>query len=520
MSVLYIVVQFAGCAFLFVSLLLLGSFAAYCLYVQYIHMKFDHIPGPPRDSFLLGHGPALNKAMEGYKLAHDKFLEWTETYGPVYRVNVLHRVMLLVSSPDAVKEYLMSPKYPKDPYTYNLLFNLFGKRFLGKGLLTDPDDDHWYKQRRIMDPAFSRMHVFLFYFADQRYLKGMMGVFNEKAECLMEKLEEKTESQTPVSMHFMVNCVTLDVIAKVAFGMDLNLLDESKTPFPHAISTCLKGMTQYIQNPYMMYMPWHWKFVKEVEDSAELLRKTGKEYIEKRKRAVKNGEEVPDDILTQILKSAEQEGDYDDEVMLDNFITFFIAGQETTANQLSFTIMELTRQPEIMKKLRVEVDDVIGSKRDIDYEDLGKLTYLSQVLKESLRIYPPAPGTSRWIPEDTVIEGIHIPGGISATFNTYIMGRMEKFFKDPLKFDPERFHPDAPKPYYCYFPFTLGHRSCLGQTFSQMEAKVVMAKLLQRFEFLLVPGQTFKIMDTGTLRPRDGVVCTVKSRVTNCKGNT
>ncbi|KAK6479027.1 cholesterol 24-hydroxylase-like [Huso huso] len=509
MSVLYIVVQFAGCAFLLVSLLLLGSFAAYCLYVQYIHMKFDHIPGPPRDSFLLGHGPALNKAMEGYKVVHDKFLEWTETYGPVYRVNVLHRVMLLVSSPDAVKEYLMSPKYPKDPYTYNLLFNLFGKRFLGKGLLTDPDDDHWYKQRRIMDPAFSRM-----------YLKGMMGVFNEKAECLMEKLEEKTESQTPVSMHFMVNCVTLDVIAKVAFGMDLNLLDESETPFPHAISTCLKGMTQYIQNPYMMYMPWHWKFVKEVEDSAELLRKTGKECIEKRKRAVKNGEEVPDDILTQILKSAEQEGDYDDEVMLDNFITFFIAGQETTANQLSFMIMELTRQPEIIKKLRVEVDDVIGSKRDIDYEDLGKLTYLSQVLKESLRIYPPAPGTSRWIPEDTVIEGIHIPGGISATFNTYIMGRMEKFFKDPLKFDPERFHPDAPKPYYCYFPFTLGHRSCLGQTFSQMEAKVVMAKLLQRFEFLLVPGQTFKIMDTGTLRPRDGVVCTVKSRVTNCKGNT
>ncbi|MGH0190641.1 UNVERIFIED_CONTAM: hypothetical protein FKN15_049007 [Acipenser sinensis] len=108
--------------------------------------------------------------------------------------------------------------------------------------------------------------------------------------------------------------------------------------------------------------------------------------------------------------------------MLDNFITFFIAGQETTANQLSFTIMELTRQPEIIKKLRVEVDDVIGSKRDIDYEDLGKLTYLSQVLKESLRMYPPAPGTSRWIPEDTVIEGIHIPGGISATVSSiYIL---------------------------------------------------------------------------------------------------
>ncbi|MBN3277412.1 CP46A hydroxylase, partial [Polyodon spathula] len=352
------------------------------------------------------------------------------------------------------------------------------------------------------------------------FLKGMVGVFNEKAECLMEKLEEKAESQSPVGMHFMFNCVTLDVIAKVAFGMDLNLLDDSETPFPHAISTCLKGVAQYIRNPYTMYMPWHWKFVKEVRNSAELLRKTGKECIENRKRIIKNGEEVPDDILTQILKSAEQEGDYDDEVMLDNFITFFIAGQETTANQLSFTVMELTKQPEIIKKLRFEVDDVIGSKREINYEDIGKLTYLSQVLKESLRLYPPAPGTARWIPKDTVIEGVQIPGGIAAIFSTYVMGRMEKCFKDPLKFDPGRFHPDAPKPYYCYFPFALGHRSCLGQTFSQMEAKVVMAKLLQRFELKLVPGQTFEIMDTGSLRPRDGVVCTVKCRVADCKGNT
>ncbi|XP_042338574.1 cholesterol 24-hydroxylase-like [Plectropomus leopardus] len=89
---------------------------------------------------------------------------------------------------------------------------------------------------------------------------------------------------------------------------------------------------------------------------------------------------------------------------------------------------------------------------------------------------------------------------------------MEKFFKDPLTFDPDRFHPDAPKPYYCYYPFALGPRSCLGQTFAQMEAKVVMAKLLQRFDFSLVPGQTFDVEDTGTLRPKSGVVCSVRHR--------
>ncbi|KAE8287064.1 Cholesterol 24-hydroxylase [Larimichthys crocea] len=159
-----------------------------------------------------------------------------------------------------------------------------------------------------------------------------------------------------------------------------------------------------------------------------------------------------------------------------------------------------------------EVDEVIGMKKEISYDELGQLVYLSQVLKETLRMYPTAPGTSRDVMEDIVIDGVHIPRGVNCVFSSYVNGRMEKFFKDPLTFDPDRFHPDAPKPYYCYYPFALGPRSCLGQNFAQMEAKVVMAKLLQRFDFSLVPGQSFDILDNGTLRPKSGVVCSVRHR--------
>ncbi|XP_067848234.1 cholesterol 24-hydroxylase-like [Heptranchias perlo] len=493
----------AGC----LLLLLLCFSLCYLCYVHYVHLKFDHIPGPPRDSFLFGHGPTLQKSMTGYKVLHDKLLEWSETYGPVFRINVLHRVSVVVTHPEAVKEFLMSPKYPKDPYTYKFLFNLFGKRFLGKGLLTDTDHQHWYMQRRVMDPSFSHS-----------YLAGLMGLFNEKAEQLVEKLEELADGETAVRMHDKLNCVTLEVITTAAFGMQLNLLDGTELPFPQAISMILKGISQYFHNPFMQYMPQHWKFVKEVWDSLELLRCTGKECIEKRKRAVVNREDVPKDILTHILKSAEQEGEYDDGLMLDNFITFFIAGQETTANLISFTIMELTRHPEITARLQAEVDEVVGMKRDITAEEIGRLQYLNQVLKEILRIYPPGPGTSRWLPEDIVIEGIKIPAGTSLLFSTYIMGRMAKFFDDPLTFDPERFNPNAPKPYYCYFPFALGPRSCLGQVFAQMEAKVILCKFLQRFEFQLVSGQTYEILDIGTIRPRDGVVCTLKPRSESSKG--
>ncbi|KAG7262034.1 hypothetical protein CRUP_027896 [Coryphaenoides rupestris] len=173
----------------------------------------------------------------------------------------------------------------------------------------------------------------------------------------------------------------------------------------------------------------------------------------------------------------------DEDFMLDNIVTFLIAGQETTA--------------------------ISWRSASWNWPDTRTSW---KVLKETLRLYPTAPGTSREVSDDMTIGGYNVPGGVIHVFDSYVCGRLDKFFKDPQKFDPDRFHPDAPKPYYCYYPFALGPRACLGQKFAQMEAKVVMAKLLQRFEFSLVPGQSFDILDTGTLRPKSGVVCNIKHR--------
>ncbi|XP_024146435.1 cholesterol 24-hydroxylase [Oryzias melastigma] len=484
-------------------ILLLVAFLAYCLYIKYTHIKYDHIPGPPRDSFLFGHSPTFLRIMKDGGVVHDKLLEWAEIYGPVYRVNALHFVLVNVTCPETTKEILMSAKHPKDKFLYEKLFYLFGQRFLGNGLVTARDHEMWYKQRRIMDPAFSSL-----------YLRGLMGTFNETADKLMESLSEIADKNMEANMLHLVNCVTLEVITKVAFGMDLDLLNKT-SPFPKAIETCLKGMTYYVRDSFFQFKPKNRPFVKEVREACRLLRSTGAKWVHQRKTAMQNGEEVPKDILTQIIKTSAAEENMteeDEEFMLDNFVTFFIAGQETTANQLAFCIMELTRHPEILEKLQKEVEEVIGMKREISYDDLGKLIYLSQVLKETLRLYSTAPGTSRELAEEITIDGIRIPVGTNLMFSSYVCGRLEKFFEDPLKFDPDRFHPDAPKPYYCYYPFALGPRSCLGQNFAQMEAKVVMAKLIQRFNWELVPGQTFEILDTGTLRPKSGVVCSVKHR--------
>ncbi|XP_072284118.1 cholesterol 24-hydroxylase-like [Pyxicephalus adspersus] len=451
-------------------------------------------------SFFLGNSPTLLKITRNNELIYDVFIKWVQKYGPVIRINLLQKVTILVATPEAVKEFLMSPTYTKD-WFYERMFNLFGVRFMGKSLLTDQDYDHWHKQRRIMDPAFSRT-----------YLTGLMGPFNEKAEYLMEKLLEKADGKTEVGMHDLLCRVTLDVISKVAFGMDLNSIDDDQTPFPRAISLAMRGLVE-MRNPFIRFSLKKQKYIKDIQESVRLLRRTGRECIERRRKAIEDGEDIPVDILTQILKGAAQEDECDMEDLLDNFVTFFIAGQETTANQLAFTVIELARNPDILKKAQEEVDEVIGSRRDLEYDDLGKLQYLSQVLKESLRLYSPAPGTSRAIEKETVIGGLRIPAGSSLMFNSYVMGRMEEFYPDPLVFNPDRFHPDAPKPYFSYFPFSLGPRSCIGQVFAQMEAKVVMAKLLQRFEFELVEGQTFKIYDTGSLRPMGGAICRLRPRI-------
>ncbi|NXM41921.1 CP46A hydroxylase, partial [Gymnorhina tibicen] len=394
----------------------------------------------------------------------------------------------------------MSPQHPKDPMVYGTLFSLFGERFIGNGLVTVCNHEHWRKQRRIMDPAFSRS-----------YLIGLMETFNEKAEELMEKLEEKADGKTEFSMLSMMSRVTMDIIGKVAFGLELNALSDDQTPLPNAVTKIMEGLNK-ARIPLIRFMPGQRKLVKEAKESVRLLRRVGKECIDRRREAIQNGKEATLDILTQILKGDALEETRDDENILDNFITFFVAGHETSANQMTFTVMALGQHPEILERAQAEVDEVLGAKRDVDYEDLGKLTYLSQVLKESLRLYPPVSGTLRRLEKEHVISGIRIPANTTVFLNTYIMGRMEKFFKDPLTFDPERFSKDAPRPYYCYFPFSLGPRSCIGQVFAQMEVKVVMAKLLQRFEIQLVPGQSFKLVEAGTLKPLDGVICKLKPR--------
>ncbi|XP_019613831.1 PREDICTED: cholesterol 24-hydroxylase-like [Branchiostoma belcheri] len=468
----------------------------YLGYIYYMHRKYDHLPGPPRKSFISGHIDDMTKCLQDGKFTQDMILEWCERYGPIVRLNFLHRVIIFVSSPEAVRELLVAGKYIKPPDQYQRIGSIFGERFLGEGLVTETNHERWHRRRRIMDPAFSR-----------KYLQTLMDKFNTSGDLFVEKLQTLADGVMPVSMVDMFGRVTLDVIAKVAFSMDLNTILDDHTPFPMATYITLSALIQQFRHPFMEYNPFQRDYIRKVREACRLLRKTGHSVLQERQDQIRRGEQLPNDIMTLILKANDEDSGLTVEKLVDDFVTFFIAGSETTANQLSFTLMELGRYPDVLEKLRAEMREVCGNKEYITYEDIGKLQYMGQVLKESLRMYPPATGTSRLVEEEMELCGHRIPGETVLITSTYIMGHMEKYYPEPYTFNPDRFTPDADRPLYTYFPFSLGSRSCIGQHFSQIEAKVLLCKFLQKLDFELDPNQSFAVSEASTLRPKGGCIC-------------
>ncbi|XP_063957661.1 cholesterol 24-hydroxylase-like isoform X3 [Lytechinus pictus] len=184
-----------------------------------------------------------------------------------------------------------------------------------------------------------------------------------------------------------------------------------------------------------------------------------------------------------------------------------LRGQETTSDLLSFTIQQLGRNPEVAKKLQAEVDEVLGQKSYIEYEDLAKLEYMMMVFKETLRLYPPVIGTSRVTAHPIKYKDLTIPAGVEVSVLSSVMARMEEYFDDPLLFNPDRFKPreddKLPRHIYAFFPFSIGQRSCIGQQFALIEARVILGKLLQRFEFHFNQSQRTVMLDELTMKPLD-----------------
>jgi cytochrome P450 len=197
----------------------------------------------------------------------------------------------------------------------------------------------------------------------------------------------------------------------------------------------------------------------------------------------------------------------------DEVMTLFLAGHETTANALSWTFWLLSLNPEVEAKLAAELGRVLGS-RPPTVADLPDLHYVERVVKEAMRLYPPAWVMGREVIGECEVGGYRMPAGTTALMSQWVMHRDPRYHDDPERFDPDRWTAEYEEgsPRFAYFPFGGGPRQCIGAGFAMTEARLVLAAVTQRFGMELAPGQRVEPYASVTLRPKEGIRMTLAER--------
>jgi cytochrome P450 len=222
------------------------------------------------------------------------------------------------------------------------------------------------------------------------------------------------------------------------------------------------------------------------------------------------------DLLSMLLLARDEE-DRDramtDKQVRDEAMTLFIAGHETTANALAWTFYLLAQHPAAAATLRAELDAVLGGRAPMA-TDLPSLLYTEMVVKESMRLYPPAWIIPRYVVAPLTLNGYTVAPGSTILISPYVLHHTARHFANPERFMPERFAGAVEDsiPRYAYLPFGAGPRVCIGNSFAMMESRLVLATLLQRFELELLPGQVVTPRPLVTLRPRGGIQMALRAR--------
>ena len=213
------------------------------------------------------------------------------------------------------------------------------------------------------------------------------------------------------------------------------------------------------------------------------------------------------DVVSMLIAARDEEGErLSPAQILDHLLTLFVAGHETLANALTWACYLLAQHPAVTSKLLSELNQQLGGQAPTP-ADLERLPYLEQVVKEVLRLYPPAASLSRIVREPFEWKGYCFAAGNIIMYSPYVSHRMPEQFPEPEVFRPERFDPASGETHapYAFIPFGAGPRSCIGAPFAMMELKTVLAMLLQRFRLDLVAGQRVEATVRTTLQPRYGL---------------
>jgi cytochrome P450 len=434
------------------------------------------LPPGPRGLSALTNVVAFKRDWTGY------LRRCQREYGDVVYFRFLNVPFCLVAHPDGIEYVLVknAANFEKSR-DYRAL-----RALLGNGLLTS-EGNFWQGQRKLIQPAFRHENIL-------SYAKLM-------TEAAAEMLGRWRDGETR-DAHEDFMGVTLEVVAKSLFGADVS---QDARGVGHAVNTV---MSLFIDQANLAFLlPENLPIPKSarLRKSIEHLNGVIHELIRKRR-----GHPKPANDLLQLLLDMQDESGagMSDEQLRDEVMTLFLAGHETTANSITWTLLLLAQNPEMEAALHEELRAVLQG-RPPGAGDLPRLAYTEIVVKEALRLYPPAWGIGRRALEEFELDGYRIPAGTNLFMLQWITQRDARFFPEPERFEPERWRNDPTRsgklPRFAYFPFGGGPRVCVGAGFAMMEATLLLATFAQRFRFELVPGQDLEPLFSVTLRPKRGL---------------
>ncbi|MFB9371977.1 cytochrome P450 [Kitasatospora albolonga] len=333
----------------------------------------------------------------------------------------------------------------------------------GNGLLTSQDTDY-QRQRRLIQPLFTRRRV-----------DGYADAIGIEAEALVDRWGGLPG---PVDAVDEMSRFALRAVSRILFGADVETaLDSVRTNFPvlaHFVTA--RGF-----QPVRIPRTWPTPTNREAMAAERALYEVCDAIIAARGGAAAGS----DDLLGLLAAARGEDGERLDATELrEQVLVFLLAGHETTATSLTFTLHLLGHHPEVQARAHEELDGLLAGGRRPTAADYNELPYLTMVLKEAMRLYPAAPVVGRQSVAETVIDGTVIPAGSNVMVAPYVTHRHPEHWEDPERFDPERFTPEAEaaRHRYAWFPFGGGPRACIGQHFSMLESVLGLASLLRTFE--------------------------------------
>uniref|UniRef100_H2ZF41 Uncharacterized protein n=1 Tax=Ciona savignyi TaxID=51511 RepID=H2ZF41_CIOSA len=437
-------------------------------------------PGPKGHWFWGYAGELMRKIRKdpGYYFSYIRGITKTYPYGFSSNLTPLF-ASLNIYHPNAVKAVLCASDAPKLKRAYRSLFE-----WLGHGLLV-LEDKEWFRHRRLLTPSF---HFEIL----KPYIKTMNECSITMVESWVKKTSEKAQIADDMDITPSISRMTLDTILKCLMSYESNCQDEKSTnsyvskiyEISASVAHRMRDVNIFKRINAIFYATAHGKaFLKlceavhEFSDSVINCRKA-----ELKQPLVKQNRKYLD-FLDTLLKARDADGKgLSDREIRAEVDTFMFEGHDTTASGISWILYCLAENADHQEMCFREIQEQMGDRTDIEWDDLAKLPCLTMCIKESMRLFPPVPIIFRKLNKDIEVDGKLIAKGTDIVLHIYALHHHEMFWKDPEKFDPNRFLPKNSSNVegYTYVPFSAGPRNCIGQRFAMNELKIAVAQVLRK----------------------------------------